>query len=551
MWSKSTVKSRVNAKPTKSKRRAATCLSSKKTAVKVLGEPYHATLPGTASIFDLQPEDKTKIGNLIRKVVELDTECKTSEQKAKESQRKLKKQVTALKSQNSQIIKQHSKLRGKFQQSLKLLQNYQMKLNQMDTLQTFHSQHRKSIPKEQPQEDRGKYAEEIQKEISQLKQLILDLHQKEEMKQKQKEQPKEQSTSSIASKGTNHSDLKRKREINPLSESSTTTGPTPRLRTKLQSKTHQKSGSKSRESMVYQPTHCISPSDSDSENIDNNPYWYHSHNFHPSNHHEEEEIGNLSPIRLRTPQTHHRVPAPHPYPIQSKVPKINMTLSQLRKWSIPSSSSTSPPLETEGSSYQSSPCKPSPELHPQPTDHRRLLPMKKLDRDRIHQLLKIQSGNFKKSNRKNDCHPSRRSTSRTTKRRNFPQNYCIRNPVESDQSTSATPERRLDELPLSSSVDNLKHIPFPPHDTDRGMRRVQSAAILNLNTKCMQNRSQNQNLSHDRDRRRNERIYSEDETDRLSHYEGLDLGLSFPDTLSDSDQDDELLLIQHLNELPL
>ena len=125
-----------------------------------------------ATIFDLQQQDKDKIGNLIRKVVELDTKCKSTKQRAKESQTKLKQQVTSLKSQNTQIIKQHTKLRSKFQKSLQMLQNYQMKLNEMDSL--------KSIQQESSKQKSENQAEQIQKEITDLKQLILDLHSKEQ-----------------------------------------------------------------------------------------------------------------------------------------------------------------------------------------------------------------------------------------------------------------------------------------------------------------------------------------------------------------------------------
>jgi len=405
-----------------------------RTATKVTVEP---AVHGTASIFDLQPQDKTKIGNLIRKVVELDTECKTTEQKAKANQRKLEKQLTALKSQNTQIIRQHTKLRSKFQQSLKLLQNYQMKLNQMDTLQSS------AVPKER---DRDEYAAEIQKEISDLKQLILDLHRKEELKQKQREKE-------IAD--SRNRERPKEREM------------------------------ASRESMVCHSDRCCSFLDGndDGESIDRQDRC--------------DEIQSLSPIRLRTPKSHQRPPAPHPHPVHSKV--ATMTLSQLRKYSVPSSSSASPPPSTVVEPEEGSPCKPPLGMKRRRTVDGRAVPNKKLDTERISHLLRIQSGNFEKE-------------------RSPPKEETLRS--------------RPKPHPLSSSVDNLNVVHREP-----ALRRVQSAAVMELNA---------------RNTRQNERelIYSDDECDRLSHYEGLDLGISFPDTLSDSDQDDELLLIQHLNVLP-
>ena len=44
-------------------------------------------------------------------------------------------------------------------------------------------------------------------------------------------------------------------------------------------------------------------------------------------------------------------------------------------------------------------------------------------------------------------------------------------------------------------------------------------------------------------------LESDDEEDRLSHFEDLNLGLSFPETDDAiSDEEDELLLILHLNQ---
>merc|ERR1712129_75490 len=111
----------------------------------------------------------------------------STKEKAKESQTKLKQQVNCLKSQNNQIIKEHSKLRSRFRDSLKLLQNYQVKLDQMETSQSVEQ---KSISSDHKAE---KQTEQIQKEITDLKQLILDLHAKEQkVKSTQKPTPRPQ-----------------------------------------------------------------------------------------------------------------------------------------------------------------------------------------------------------------------------------------------------------------------------------------------------------------------------------------------------------------------
>eukprot|EP01084_Bolivina_argentea_P127902 226147_1 len=130
MWSKSNSKSRMTV-PTNQK---------KKPPQKHHNNTTNTDFCGKATIFDLQTKDKEKIGNLIRKVVELDNKNKHTQKQAKETQIKLKKQVTALQSQNNEIIKQHTKLRSKFHESLRLLKNYQIKLNQMNALQSIKLQ---------------------------------------------------------------------------------------------------------------------------------------------------------------------------------------------------------------------------------------------------------------------------------------------------------------------------------------------------------------------------------------------------------------------------
>ena len=81
------------------------------------------------------------------------------------------------------------------------------------------------------------------------------------------------------------------------------------------------------------------------------------------------------------------------------------------------------------------------------------------------------------------------------------------------------------EMNTSSSLNNLV---YDSHDDDgKKLRRVQSE----------------------------KKVYDECiddvEIDRLSHYENLDVDISFPETDDDlSDQQDELLLIEHLNICP-
>lgn len=84
-----------------------------------------------STILDLEPKERIKIANLIRKVVELDQECQQTEAKAKTTKKELSKKVFILKKQNSDIIQQHCKLRAKFQHSLKLLQMYKRKMNRI------------------------------------------------------------------------------------------------------------------------------------------------------------------------------------------------------------------------------------------------------------------------------------------------------------------------------------------------------------------------------------------------------------------------------------
>ena len=405
-----------------------------------------------ATIFDLQPQDKEKIGNLIRKVVELDSECKSTEQKAKEKQNKLKKQVTALKSQNTAIIKQHTKLRSKFQQSLKLLQNYQIKINQMDAF--YNSQQRKQQQSQSSHDhdishkkEHEQYAKQIQDEITELKQLILDLHQKEQ----EKENEKLSKITQIREKSDNQT-------IHKI--------PSNYLRA-------------SRRSMIYDANNPLFDEDEDNEILQ-----------------------ELSPIK--TPKSHHQPPKPHPYPdnINTK-----LSLSQLRKYTFPSSNASSsaslvPNVNKDNKSNS--------------TTSR---PVKVIDKMRLNQLLRIQSGKFKG----NGCNNNQLSQTKLNKN-----NY------------DAMKQKNQNLMNTSSSLNNLKGM----NENKGKLRRVQSekGRITDMNL-----------LRHDENmkRMRAHIIDSDDEIDRLSHYENMNLGINFPETDDDlSDQEDELLLIQHLNVVP-
>mmetsp|Transcript_7067 Transcript_7067/g.11087 ORF Transcript_7067/g.11087 Transcript_7067/m.11087 type:complete len:353 (-) Transcript_7067:585-1643(-) len=132
-----------------------------------------------ATIFDLQPEDKAKIGNLIRKCVRLNDDCQNTQKQATENENVLKKQLCSLKNANQEIIQKHVKLRKKFEQSLKLLQNYQKKMNEMN------SNHSDKTETEAAKEIATTSAavvatQQIQREINELKQVILDLQRNKE-----------------------------------------------------------------------------------------------------------------------------------------------------------------------------------------------------------------------------------------------------------------------------------------------------------------------------------------------------------------------------------
>ena len=122
--------------------------------------------PGQAKIHDLQNDEKSKIGNLIRKVIELDNEVKTKEKESCAEKQNLNKKVNILTKQNKDIIKQHVTLRSKFQQSLQLLQNYQLKLNLL---------HRNKIENDKKVDT----ISELEKQIDQLKSQLLEMHKKE------------------------------------------------------------------------------------------------------------------------------------------------------------------------------------------------------------------------------------------------------------------------------------------------------------------------------------------------------------------------------------
>jgi len=440
MWSRANANSRIKTIPSQSTKKLS--LPSKPTQTRPAATASNTEFHGTASIFDLQPKDKSKIKNLIRKVVALDTECKTTEEKAKENQRKLKKQVTALKSQNHQIIKQHSKLRCKFQQSLKLLQSYQVKITQMDTAECGSDfKHRKPSAEEK---EREKYAQQIQTEISDLKQLILELHQKE--KRKERERVRERPPPP--------------RPIPQMSQSATA-------------------------SMLYHGNAKHTAADSFLDVDDNDD--------DDDGDEESSDLQNISPIQ--TPRSHERPPAPHPYPVKKKT---KMTLAQLRKYSLPSSSSTSPSPPPKEIRRKAKPAtKPST-----------------MGKERLSQLLRIQSGNFKRTTTaKTEAKQTQRTSVVTAKKCGCP-----------NMQTSAS----------LMHFDRKRERGHTERDGPRDLRRVQSEKAMERTCRGGDGFD-----------------VSDDETDRLSHYEGMDLGLSFPKTDDEfSDEEDELILIQHLNVLP-
>merc|ERR1712129_406550 len=156
------------------------------------------------------------------------------------------------------------------------------KLDQMET--------RKSVEQKSISSDHK--TEQIQKEITDLKQLILDLHAKE---QKVKSTQK----------------------------------PTPRPQ--QQTYSHQKRSVAARHSMIYDRNNPLIDDDDD-EDI------------------QLDDLRDLSPIPM--PKSYQKAPAPHPYPVKTN-PK--MTLAQLRKYSLPSTESTSssctlPTSQSESSS---------------------------------------------------------------------------------------------------------------------------------------------------------------------------------------------------------
>merc|ERR1712129_112532 len=199
-----------------------------------------------------------------------------------------------------------------------------------------------------------------------------------------------------------------------------------------------------------------------------------------------DDLRDLSPIPM--PKSYQKAPAPHPYPVKTN-PK--MTLAQLRKYSLPSTESTSSSCTLPTSQSESpSPKRISPVKKQTMKSQTKSRPVRALPKDRLKQLLRIQSGNYKK---------------------------------EKHVKKEVTNERK--NMQRSSTVGHLNR-----NDDHKQMRRVQSEKRI---------------LEEDHF------IDSDDDIDRLSQFESLNLGLSFPDTDDGiSDQEEEMLLIQHLNILP-
>ena len=82
---------------------------------------------GEAMIMDLDPKQKMKIGNIIKKMIDMDKES----QKLNKKEKIYHKKIDSLLKQNKYIVKQHSQLKSKFSEALKLVQTYQKKLNEV------------------------------------------------------------------------------------------------------------------------------------------------------------------------------------------------------------------------------------------------------------------------------------------------------------------------------------------------------------------------------------------------------------------------------------
>lgn len=124
---------RSNSKTTKPK------LQKKKTVVRGTN---------TACLKDLRPEDKQKIGNLIRKVVQMEGEQRSMTDDVQRRHTDLlaqKHKMDKLKKQNQQIIKETVTVKSKYTDSVRMLRDYQTRLRMMyEEQQRLHRESRES-----------------------------------------------------------------------------------------------------------------------------------------------------------------------------------------------------------------------------------------------------------------------------------------------------------------------------------------------------------------------------------------------------------------------
>ena len=75
----------------------------------------------SATLTDLRPEDKAKVGNLLRELARAQRDGQQASAERAEYQQKLR----TLRSQNTEIVQETVELRTKFRHSLQLLKTYQ------------------------------------------------------------------------------------------------------------------------------------------------------------------------------------------------------------------------------------------------------------------------------------------------------------------------------------------------------------------------------------------------------------------------------------------
>ncbi|ETO14228.1 Protein kinase domain containing protein [Reticulomyxa filosa] len=94
---------------------------------------------GEARICDLKAEDKSKVGKLIQRLVDLEKAHKNEHAKEEEIRKELESQVQSLQQKNYEIVQEHNALQSKFNQVLAALQTCQQKLTCYDDQKTVES----------------------------------------------------------------------------------------------------------------------------------------------------------------------------------------------------------------------------------------------------------------------------------------------------------------------------------------------------------------------------------------------------------------------------